>query len=212
MAEAPEEARYPAWMADRAVPRHAFDDPEASRLLASNQPVVLTGCPLAASLTGRWDFETLSELCGPHELGVHTVPSGTDVFARHYGRGLGIGTIHPMSFARFAAACASQLGGEEGESYYLQAPLLWVDEHGERHQAPLPALQAELEQRLDWSWLDGACGTAGARPFGACQLWAGHGGGSTPCHFDAQDNFLAQLEGSKHVLLLPPSEACARSE
>ena len=88
-------------MADRAVPRHAFDDPEASRLLASNQPVVLTGCPLAASLTGRWDFETLSELCGPHELGVHTVPAGTDVFARHYGRGLGIGTIHPMSFARF---------------------------------------------------------------------------------------------------------------
>ena len=74
MAEAPEEARYPAWMADRAVPRHAFDDPEASRLLASNQPVVQTGCPLAASLTGRWDFETLSELCGPHELGVHTVP------------------------------------------------------------------------------------------------------------------------------------------
>ena len=62
MVEAPEEARYPAWMADRAVPRHAFDDPEASRLLESNQPVVLTGCPLAASLTGRWDFETLSEL------------------------------------------------------------------------------------------------------------------------------------------------------
>ena len=200
----PDEARYPAWMVDGEVPRHAWGDPEASRLLAQNQPVVLTGCPLAASLAGRWDFETLSALCGSHELGVHTTPVGTDVFARHYGRGLGVGTIHPMSFARFAAACASQLGGENGESYYLQAPLRWADEHGRSQLAPLPALQDELEQ-LDWAWLDEACGTAGARPFGACQLWAGHGGGSTPCHFDAQDNFLAQLVGRKQVLLLAPS-------
>ena len=41
----------------------------------------------------------------------------------------------------------------------------------------------------------------------SCQLWVGHGGSSTPCHFDALDNFLAQMVGRKRVLLLPPKHA-----
>ena len=207
-----DEARYPTWMAHSTVPRHPWRSAEASELLASNQPVVLTDCPLIATLAGRWEFATLSDLCGTHELGVHTTPAGTQTFARHYGRGLGVGTIRPMTFATFADACAAHLaaqsssGSDSGESYYLQAPLRWTDEHGEPRAAAMPALQAELEA-VDWDWLDHVCGTTGSRPFGACQLWAGHGGGSTPCHFDAQDNFLAQLVGRKQCLLLPPSEA-----
>ena len=62
----PFERRYPSWLVDGAVPRHAWDDPAATDLLARNQPVVLTGCPLVA--LGRLDFDTLSGLCGAHEL------------------------------------------------------------------------------------------------------------------------------------------------
>ena len=104
-----DEARYPTWMAHSTVPRHPWRSAEASELLASNQPVVLTDCPLTATLAGRWEFATLSDLCGTHELGVHTTPAGTQTFARHYGRGLGVGTIRPMTFAAFADACAACL-------------------------------------------------------------------------------------------------------
>ena len=37
-------------------------------------------------------------------------------------------------------------------------------------------------------------------------MWAGHGGGSTPLHFDSINNFLAQVKGRKQVLLFPPSQ------
>lgn len=40
------ERRYPAWLVGGTVPRHAWDEPAAMDLLARNQPVVLTGCPL----------------------------------------------------------------------------------------------------------------------------------------------------------------------
>ena len=59
---------------------------------------------------------------------------------------------------------------------------------------------------VDWNWLRSACEIACAHPFDTAQLWAGFGGGSTPCHFDAKSNFFAQICGRKHVTLLSPSE------
>ena len=146
---------------------------------------------------------------------MHTPPPQTLTFARMYGKGLGKGlgkgTITPMTFAAFAEKVRAEHGAapaaEAAGNYYLQAPLIWRAEDGELRRAPMPALQAELAARIDRGWLERACGAASALPFCACQLWAGHGGGATPCHFDAQDNFLAQLAGRKHLLLLPPSEA-----
>ena len=139
-------------MAHSTVPRHPWRSAEASELLASNQPVVLTDCPLIATLAGRWEFATLSDLCGTHELGVHTTPAGTQTFARHYGRGLGVGTIRPMTFAAFADACAAHLaaqsssGSDSEERYYLQAPLRWTDEHGEP-RAAWPGREAQSGPR-----------------------------------------------------------------
>ena len=57
-------------------------------------------------------------------------------------------------------------------------------------------------RRLGWSWLQQTCdGAHDCHPLDACQLWAGHGGGSTPLHFDALNNFVCQLLGRKQVLL-----------
>ena len=99
-------ADYPSWLVDGAVPRHSWDNPAVATLLARNEPVVLTGCPLVARL--QLDFEALAELCGDHEMGVHTTPPHTRVFARHYGKGLGVGTIESMTFALFAAKVAAE--------------------------------------------------------------------------------------------------------
>ena len=216
---------YPEWLADGTLPRYAWDEPIVATLLARNEPVVLTGCPLVARL--QLDFEALAELCGDHEMGVHTTPPHTRVFARHYGAGLGIGTIEPMTVALFAAAAKHAIDGKQrSANYYLQAPLLWRDDDdddddgdGELRCAAIPALQDELQRCVDWAWLDRACGLAGAKSLTAtgtesptaslsgCQIWAGHGGGSTPTHFDARDNFLCQLCGAKRVLLLSPAQA-----
>lgn len=180
-----------------------------STLLARNEPVVLTGCPLIARL--QLDFEVLARLCGDHEMGVHTTPPRTRTFARHYGKGLGVGTVKPMTFELFAARVAAEQASESRQAnYYLQAPLLWRDDDddgdGELRRATIPALQDELQRCVDWAWLDRACGLAGEpRALSGCQLWAGHGGGSTPTHFDARDNFLCQLCGAKRVLLLSPA-------
>jgi len=98
--------------------------------------------------------------------------------------------------------------------YYLQAPLLWYDDDEEDGAVSGPCRQlsgsAQLAADLGevgWRWLREACKAAGALPFKTTQLWAGHGGGVTPCHYDALHNFLAQLRGSKMLLLLPPSES-----
>jgi hypothetical protein len=37
-------------------------------------------------------------------------------------------------------------------------------------------------------------------------LWIGPGGTFTPLHFDLTNNLLAQIVGTKHLVLLPPSE------
>lgn len=78
--------------------------------------------------------------------------------------------------------------------------------HGPCRRPPASAdLDADLSS-IGWAWLQRACETARALPFKTCQLWAGHGGGVTPCHYDSLSNFLAQLRGRKSILLFPPSE------
>jgi Cupin-like domain len=37
-------------------------------------------------------------------------------------------------------------------------------------------------------------------------FWFGPGNNFTPLHYDAEDNFLAQIRGRKHVILCPPRE------
>ena len=54
--------------------------------------------------------------------------------------------------------------------------------------------QADI-RRLGWGWLSSARESAGAPTFDSVSMWAGHGGGCTPLHFDSLHNFLAQAAG-----------------
>jgi hypothetical protein len=55
--------------------------------------------------------------------------------------------------------------------------------------------------------LDSDLGTIDAILTGAPgMLWIGPGGTFTPLHFDLTNNLLAQIVGTKHLVLLPPSE------
>ena len=67
-------------------------------------------------------------------------------------------------------------------------------------------IEEDLQSLVDWDWLEEVQGhlfATGAGSFNSCHMWAGAGGGSTPVHFDALSNFLAQVSGTKRVLLFP---------
>ena len=123
------------------------------------------------------------------------------------------------SSAEPAGSSAEPAGSSvEPFKYYLQVPIAWFDEEpgpqgesvvldGPMRRAPFgPRIERDV-RALGWSWLREACETASAAPFKTCQMWAGHGCGATPCHFDAVCNFLSQLCGRKQVLLFPPSQS-----
>ncbi|KAL1514542.1 hypothetical protein AB1Y20_003639 [Prymnesium parvum] len=205
------------------IPRVRWDAAEVEGFFRRGEPVVLTGgCPLTSQLVGRWSLAYLSRAFGAtRELHVHVVPSATRGFARHYGQGLGKGGVLAMSFGEFYAKVgAEHLAGATRPAlwkYYLQTPLMWYDEErvaggetvnkGPLKKAPFAAEVDADMATIDWAWLEQACTSGGIAPFRTCQLWAGHGGSCTPCHYDSLSNFLAQLEGRKHVLLFPPSQS-----
>eukprot|EP00316_Scyphosphaera_apsteinii_P024106 CAMPEP_0119304332 /NCGR_PEP_ID=MMETSP1333-20130426/5577_1 /TAXON_ID=418940 /ORGANISM="Scyphosphaera apsteinii, Strain RCC1455" /LENGTH=324 /DNA_ID=CAMNT_0007307189 /DNA_START=351 /DNA_END=1328 /DNA_ORIENTATION=+ len=102
-------------------------------------------------------------------------------------------------------------------AFYLQAPLLSANDREGAVSSVHSQAVDELLKLVDWSCFDEACRLSGAEhlvnderlwpaaSLHSCQLWAGHGGGSsTPCHFDARHNLLAQLLGSKQVFIVPP--------
>ena len=203
--------RYPRWLVRGAVERRRFDDPEVPSLMARGEPIVLTGgCPLISELVDRWDFEYLASVLGPQRcMPVHHASADSNVFTRHYGCGMGKGAVVAMSFAEFAQKADVHLTGDATSraAYYLQCPLVWQEEGGHRKAPFGPLMEDDMSRRVGWSWLRSASEAAGEVPFDTCQLWAGHGGGVTPTHFDMRANFLCQLRGRKQLLLLPPSES-----
>ena len=227
---ADDERPYPSWLVGGAVPRVRWDDPQLEGFLRRNAPVVITGgCPLTRQLVGRWSFPYLSEsFPADNGLSVHFAPRGTRRFTRFYGKGLGKGGVTPMPFRKFAAVgAANEREAEPAWRYYLQTVLVWGPGRG-RQSAPSGTLRTpkgvceagvcehaqlgaplvdDMRGRFDWAWLAQALSASKCEGLHSCTIWAGHGGGATPIHFDALSNFFTQLVGRKRVLVFPPAQS-----
>ena len=189
------------------IPRIRGDDVAAiADAVRRREPVVLTGGRrgLAKRLVDRWTFDYLRRTAGPAAtFPVHYAPRGS-AFPRVYGAGLGAGGIARASIAGFvdAVEARTDLG------LYLQTPVVVFDEDAPDHRRPEcgrvanlgPALLGDVSRDVDWDLLHAAL--AGAGKLELCQLWAGDGTGATPAHYDRNENFLAQIRGRKHVLLV----------
>lgn len=221
------ESPYPAWLVSGSVPRLRWDDDAALQgYFARGEPVVITGgCPFSKALVGRWNFEYLSEHLGEAKHNMHFAPRHVTRFSRFYGKGLGKGGVTSKTFKEFVVTSAAN---EESEQpawrFYTQGSVLWAnDGSAERGGGDLRVPQRIcLSQRvahgqmsdvlvsdlnkLDWRWLEEALGAAGTSGFHSATLWAGHGGGCTPMHYDALSNFFTQLVGRKRVLCFLPSQ------
>lgn len=218
---------YPAWLAGASVERRRFDDPDVAGFLRRGIPVVLEGCPLIEAVAGRWSWAHLAEHLGNGPHAVHFAPRQTKTFARYYGTGLGKGGIMGLSFARFVARiAANEALSAPPWRFYLQTPLAWNAEADQSEGAsaakrevggslraaeeslshvPMSGVLAEDLKRLGWEWLSRACALAGCSGIDVATLWAGHGGGCTPLHYDTRSNFFGQIAGRKRCLLFPPS-------
>lgn len=178
--------------------------------------MVIAGCPLISALVDRWSFAYLAEHFVYDKLNVHFAPRSHTCFSRHYGTGLGKGGCTAMTFAQFVKHAHDEYIAprpdctESALRYYLQVPMVWNERQGnsvhgipddcEGPEAGKPMSKCPAGQvieddlrSLDWHWLKRARDVSGCRGFDTCQLWAGHGGGCTPLHFDSLSNFLAQV-------------------
>lgn len=162
-------------------------------------------------------------------LMTHYAPRTSMRVSRFYGAGLGQGGCVAMSFDQFVAASRDN---EQQESppwrFYMQEGMVWGAGgypksaagqlcHPAVHSAafrdtPLrhaahagPTVAADLDERIDWSWLAAQCETAHTSGFHSCTMWAGCGGGCTPCHNDGMSNFFAQRSS---IRLAPDGAAC----
>jgi len=142
-----------------------------------NRPVVLVDALRDWAALVKWTPEYLRERVGPKPVSVFAAPDGR--FSGHFGtRG------ERLPFDQFLDLAFGIKPSDE--VYYLQ-------------QSPL-AYFSELSLDVTTPAL--------VRPdlAGACNLWIGGRGATTVLHYDAQDNFLAQVHGRKEVTLFPPSE------
>ncbi|EOD41264.1 hypothetical protein EMIHUDRAFT_199541 [Emiliania huxleyi CCMP1516] len=170
-------AGCPAWLVRGQIPRLRWDDPLVEQHLRSGEPCILTGGCPLVASLAHWSFDYLADALGPQ-----------NALSVHFA---------PRRVSVHARHYGEGLGegGVRPMSFQKFAPLLWYDEEEDGSLSGSAQLAADLGE------------AAGALPFKTAQLWAGHGGGVTPCHYDALHNFLAQLRGSKRLLLLPPSES-----
>lgn len=68
-----------------------------------------------------------------------------------------------------------------------------------------PAIVKDFIQ-FDWSFVNGKQLKFNWGPLTSNLLLIGLEGNVTPCHYDEQENFFAQVHGHKRVILFPPSQ------
>ena len=220
---------YPKWLSSGEVKRLRWDDAAVEGYLRSGTPLVLTGCPVARKLVGRWSFDYLADhYDGPPTLNVHFAPRKERRFSRFYGEGAGKGGIIGMSFRQFVnVARKNERERDPPWRHYMQALCMWAKEKacqsddGEQrqcggkmnvggdtlHHAPLGEALTDDLRSLDYDWLRGACAQCGCDGLMELNLWVGASGGVTPVHYDGTSNFLCQLTGRKRLLLFSPAES-----
>lgn len=212
-APAPVPPRYPAFFSEGPIACARRDDEAAAvAALRTRAPLVVRGGKggVCGNLVGKWTLDYLAAAAsGYDKFSLHFSPSDDGAFPRVYGPGLGAGGIADTSLPDFVETARRRT---TGHSVYLQIPLVHfgVDDPPKNRRpsrrcgrvaAVGDALLTDLAA-CDWDWLNRVAEAGSRSPLKACQLWCGDGRGRSPMHYDEDENWLCQVAGRKHVLLM----------
>jgi hypothetical protein len=147
---------------------------------ALSRPVIIEGAIDHWPALKRWSPEYLASRVGPAPVEYQGNRTTSPDFELYKGRHKQV-----MPFDRFIADIQA---GRAGNDAYITAY------NSDRNREAL----ARLEQDLGFvdEYLTPAHG----------MMWIGPAGTFTPLHFDLTNNLIAQVVGSKRVVMLPPSE------
>lgn len=150
-----------------------------NRFYATSRPVIMRGAIADWPALKRWTPDYLKQQVGAGEVEFQGGRNNDPNFELYKDN-----HKHRMPFDGFIDLITGAGGGNDA---YLTAY------NSASNSAVLAPLEADIGRI---GILTGAPG----------MLWIGPGGTFTPLHFDLTNNLLAQIVGTKHLVLLPPSE------
>lgn len=187
--------KYPIKLS--SIPKLMFDDPQVDSYIASNEPVVIRGCDLVAS-ANSWDIDYLnSNLTGKctvilsnnhkfkyyDEKKIHGCPNFTPNTKRVQ-----------MKFSEFSQRISNWKNNEE--RLYLQQVL--------NNTVGMTIVQDFAH--FNWNWIKEKQTKNSWGPLSSNLLLVSMEGNVTPCHYDEQQNFYAQVKGYKRIIMFRPSQ------
>ena len=150
------------------------------RFYSRSRPVLMRGAVKRWPAIGHWTPDYLAQMVGSAEIEFQGGRDGSEDFELYKDN-----HKRRMPFDAFIGQITRSGAGNDA---YMTAY------NSDTNRAALAPLDADLGS-ID-TILTGAPG----------MMWIGPGGTFTPLHFDLTNNLLAQIVGTKHLILLPPSE------
>uniref|UniRef100_UPI0035901BAF hypoxia-inducible factor 1-alpha inhibitor-like isoform X1 n=1 Tax=Myxine glutinosa TaxID=7769 RepID=UPI0035901BAF len=164
------------------------------------EPVVLTDTGLVQSAL-KWDLAYLKENLGDGDFTVFSSPTHRFLYydekkLAHFPNFRPQATRLTLKFPEFLQHLEELQQSESTERLYLQQPL--NDTVG--RNIVLDYL------KFNWTWANQQQRRCCWDPLTSNLLLIGMEGNVTPCHYDEQQNFFAQVKGRKRCILFPPEQ------
>eukprot|EP01136_Pigoraptor_vietnamica_P029269 Opistho-1_new@87267 len=183
------------------IPRYHWKDPAAKERIAQGVPVVLTGTDLVKTAVDRWSLSYLVDNIGSNDFTVYCSSNNRFMYhdeTRNAGRYSYVPPTRKatMKFGEFVEALARQAQSPGYEKVYLQQTL------DDRVGQPIIndflgfnwKLLGDLVKGVEWGELT------------TNLLLVSAAGAITPAHYDEQQNFFAQVSGTKRCMLFSPAD------
>ncbi|CAH1793965.1 unnamed protein product [Owenia fusiformis] len=180
----------------KPISRMSHKDPEADRLIANGQPVLLTDTKLVSTAL-HWDLEYLVGNLGDGQFSVYESKDQKFMYFDEKKAKEMKSFEHPtrrieMKFKDFVEKIKNHKPGDK--KIYLQQTL--NDDVGKRIVIDFLG--------FNWTWVTEQQKKNGWGQLTSNLLLIGQEGNVTPVHYDEQENFFAQVQGYKRILLFPP--------
>ncbi|KAG8233363.1 hypothetical protein J437_LFUL005824 [Ladona fulva] len=181
------------------IPRLSCNDPRVEELISENKPVVITDTKLVSSAL-KWDIDYLEKNIGSGDFSVflsrnHKFKYYDDKKLQDAGTEFTPSTKRvDMKFPEFAKKLRQWMRGDE--RLYLQQPL---------NNTVGPAIVEDF-LKFNWEWVNGRQKKHSWGHLTSNLLLVAMEGNVTPCHYDEQQNFFAEVKGFKRCILFPPEQ------